>query len=377
MTLGGRLAVAALLCLVGSAAIAAEDPELQLRDAQHRAAAGDPTAIDALEALGAARPVTRWTDDAWRAAAQLAERSRDYARARRDLEQVIATSDDEHAVRRARTDIERLAAIAGGAGEWGRVAAAHEELAQQIARPGDPVPALRELEALVRANPTYPRAAPAMLALARGWQLEGDADRALGWLRHADAAATTASDRLRARADLVRAQIRLGELAEAREAIDKLPDPSLAVQLRRSLARAELRRVIRWGVMGVLVVVAAAAAFALARVAGSWRRIPRLLIRPPTEVWYLAPIAALLAAVAQTGNPLVARAVLAIAIAGTIVAWISGRILDGTRELRLRGMLVHATLAMVAVVGAVYLAVDHDRMIDLLIETWRGGHALH
>src|SRR4051794_11431726 len=105
MTLRGRLAVAALVCCVGSAALAADDPELQLRDAQQRAAAGDPTAIDALEGLGAARPVTRWTDDAWRSAAQLAERSRDYARARRDLEQVIATTDDEHVVSRARADV--------------------------------------------------------------------------------------------------------------------------------------------------------------------------------------------------------------------------------------------------------------------------------
>ncbi len=377
MTLRGRLVVAALWCLVATAASAANDPEQQLRDAQQRAASGDPTAIDALEALGSARPVTRWTDDAWRSAALFAERSRDYARARRDLEQVVATSDDEQVVRRARADIERLVGIAGGAGEWAAVAATHEQLLQRTQQKGDPTPALDELEALVRANPTYPRAAMVKLTLARGWELEGEAERAIAWLREADVAATTPTDHMRARADLARTLIRHGDLADARAAIATVEDPGLVRQLHARLARAELRRTIRWGVFGVLGVLAAAAVLALRRTAGSWRRVPRFLLSPPTEVWFFAPIAALLVAVSQTGNPLVGRAVLVIAIAGTIVAWISGRILDGKRELRLRGTVVHAMLAVVAVAGAVYLAVDHGLMIDLVIETWRGGHQLH
>lgn len=374
MTLRG-LAVAALVCVALGTARGADGPELLLRDAQQRAAAGDPTAIDALEALGAARPVTRWTDDAWRSAAQLAERSRDYARARRDLEQVIATSDDDQVVRRARADLQRITGIVGGAGQWTGVAALHEQLAQRAQQPGDPTPVLHDLEALIRANPTYPRAAMAMLTVARGWELEGDADRAIRWLREATRAATDATERMRATADLARTQIRHGDLASARETIATVQDPALVGQLRKLLARAELRRTIRWIVIGVLAVLAAIAMLALRRAAGSWRRVPRLLVPPPTEVWFFAPFAALFVVVSQVGNPLVGRAIVVIAIAGTVVAWISGRVLDGKRELRLRGMIAHALLSVLAVAGIVYLAVDHDRMIDLLIETWRGGHA--
>jgi hypothetical protein len=375
MTLGGRFAAAALLCFIVGVANAEDDAEHRLRDAQQRAAAGDLTAIDALEALGTARPVTRWTDDAWRSAAQLAERSRDYARARRDLEQVIATSDDDQVVRRARSDLERIAGIVGGEGEWAQVAAVHEQLAHRMQQGGDPTPLLHELEALIRANPAYPRAAMAMLVIARGWELEGDADRAMRWLREATAAAPTATERTRAIADLARTQIRIGELADARETIAKVESGALAGQLRKLLLRAELRRAIGWGVRGVLAILAAAAALGLRRAAGGWRRVPRWLLTPPTEAVFFAPIAALFVAVSQSGNPLVGRAVVVIAIAGTVVAWISGRILDGSRELRLRGTIAHAMLAVIAVACAVYLAVDHDRMIDLLIETWRGGHA--
>jgi hypothetical protein len=374
MTLRG-LAVAALVCVALGTVHGADDPEVALRDALTRAAAGDPTAIDALELLGKTRPVSRWTDDAWRAAAQLAERSRDYVRAQRCLEQVIATSDDDQLVRRARADLERITGIVGGAGEWTRVAPLHEQLAQRLEQRGDPTPALRELEALIRANPGYPRAAMAMLTLARGWELEGDADRAIRWLREAERVAPNATERTRATADLARTLIRHGDLAVAEDTIATVQDRGLAGQLRKALARAELRRTIRWIVIGVLCVLGAAAAFALRRASGSWRRVPRLLLSPPTEVWFIAPFAALFMLVSQSVNPLVGRAVLVIAIAGTAVAWISGRVLDAKRELRFRGMIAHVMLAVVAVAGVVYLAVDHDRMIDLLIETWRGGHA--
>ncbi len=116
--------------------------------------------------------------------------------------------------------------------------------------------------------------------------------------------------------------------------------------------------------------------WSLRRAAGCWRAVPRRLARPPIEVIFFAPVAAVFALVAQTGNPLVARAVVAIAIAGIVVAWVSGVILDGTRDLRARLLVVHVVLAVVAVLAAVYLVIDRDRMIDLLVETWRGGPAL-
>jgi len=125
----------------------------------------------------------------------------------------------------------------------------------------------------------------------------------------------------------------------------------------------------------VLAAIAAAAAWVLRRDAGSWRAAGRRLARPPVEAWFFVPIAAVLVAVAATGNPLVARAVRAIAIAGAAIAWLSGAILEGARPLRARRAVAHAVVAAVAVAAAAYLAIDRDRMIDLVIETWRGGPA--
>ena len=86
----------------------------------------------------------------------------------------------------------------------------------------------------------------------------------------------------------------------------------------------------------------------------------------------------MLAIAARGGNPLVARAVTVIAIGGIAVAWISGALLEAARRARGRvgapRAAAHALLALVAVAAAVYIAVDHDRMIDLVIQTWTHGH---
>jgi predicted negative regulator of RcsB-dependent stress response len=362
------------------AATAAADPEQDaeraLIDAQQRAARGDPTAIDALEALGARQPVTRWTDDAWRTAAHLAERAQDYERARRDLDRVIATTDDERVAQRARGDLKRIVAIAGESGQWATVAAAHERLATRARGPGDPRSTLRELEALVRDNPGYPRAAMAMLAIAQGWEREAEPERAIHWLQEATRAATTPTDKTRCLAELARTFVRHGDLDEARATIAQIGDPILAAELRGRVAAAEVRRTIRWIAFALLFALTGVAAFACRRAAGSWRLAARALLRPPTEALFVAPIAALLAVVAQAGNPLVARAIVAIAITGTAIAWISGAILDRKRgTLRLSRLVLHAVLAMLAVLAAVYIAVDRAQMIDLVIETWRGGPA--
>jgi hypothetical protein len=86
-----------------------------------------------------------------------------------------------------------------------------------------------------------------------------------------------------------------------------------------------------------------------------------------------------MAVVARTGNPLVADAVAAIAGVGIAVAWLSGALLEAARARRggltaLRSV-VQAVLAAVAVFAASYLAVDRDRMIDLVVETWKHGPA--
>jgi len=382
-----------LCLLLALGATASADPESDadagFRAAEARAVAGDGGAIDAFEQVGAARPVTRWTDDAWLEAGRLAERAGDYARARKDLQEAISTATDDQLARRARGELAIVEHAAGAGAEWSAVAAEHDRLERELFA-GDPKPAIAALENLIAANPKYPRVALVMLLVAQGLARDGDADGAIAWLRRAAEAAdaragdasardargpdAAASDRTYVRAELVKALVRAEQLDAARAELAKLDAPPVVTEMRREIARAQRRALIRWLVRGLLVALLAAAAIALRRAAGSWRAAVRRLVRPPGEVWFFAPIAAVLAVLAGTGNPMVAHAVWAIAGAGVVVAWLSGAILDAARarsgRVRLARAAAHAVLAVAAIGSAAYLAVDHDRMIDLVVETW-------
>lgn len=371
--------VVALVALAGASMAFADEAEDRLRAAEQRAASGDPgearAGIDALEELGRQRPQTIWTDDAWAVAARFAENARDFERAHRDLEQVIATSSDEAVLRRAHNDLKRLAGVAGATGQFSEAAAAHERLAAKLsAERGDPRGLLGELEAVVRAHPGYPRAPIAMIQIAHGWEREGETERAASWLLRARDGAV-GIDRERAAAELARLYIRAREIDQAHAAISAVEDPRIAAKLRLDLASAEGRKRLTWTLWGVLAVIVVAAIIELRRGAGSWRMAMRRLARPPVEVVFFAPIAAVIVAVAQTGNPLVARAVLAISIVGVVAGWISGALLEG-RSASLVRTIVHALVAVIAIVSASYLAIDHGRMIDLVVETWRNGPGL-
>jgi hypothetical protein len=372
-------ALVAVLVLARIAAAQPVDAERTFRDASAR---GD---ITALEQLGAQRPLTRWSDDAWAEAARLAIRANDFARARTDLEHVIAMAPeleaagagDSQLVRRARNDLARIASFAGSGGEWTAVAEEHERLAPGLQRSGDPKPALRELERLVRDHPGYPRAAMLMVAIAGGWEREGERDRAIAWLRQAQTLATERNDKQRIAAELVRTLIRADHLDAAERELTLLAreaSPGVVANLRNTLSRAELRRTVRWLMWAVLVALAIAAAVTLRRAAGSWHAALRRLARPPMEALFLVPIGAVVVGFSLTGNPLIARTVLAIMIAGIVTSWLSGAILDARARPRLRRAAVHAALAMIAILASVYLAVDRGHVIDFIIETWHQGH---
>ncbi len=376
----GWIALAIAVAVAGPARADELTPDQAFRAALERAAAGDPAAIDRFEALAAERPITRWTDNAYGEAARLAEQAGDFARARRNLAQVVAVGTDGALVARARAALDRLARATGG-GRWDDVARAHERLLAEANAGGDPRAALAALEELVRAHPGYPRATMLRLAIGRGWEREGKGARAIAQLRTALAGAP-AAERSRAGLELARALIRrrdLGEAAAVLDAIEAGPgaDRAAIAGVREALAVAEGRATLRGALWIGLALLAACAAAALRRDAGSWRAAGRRLARPPVEVLFLAPIGAVLALVARTGNPLVADAVAAISGVGLGVAWISGALLEAARARRgavgpARAVL-QAALAAAAVGGAAYLAIDRDRMIDLVVETWTHG----
>lgn len=396
-------AAVALLAIVCGAVIAhadvAPDPielaaDEAFRAAQQRAAAGDPEALDAFEAIGNGRPITRWTDDAWAEAARLAERAGDYLRARRALDQVIATGTDDQLVRRARGTLARLAAMTGD-GRWDAVAKEHERLVTAVFGGDDPRAELAALAALVDQHPAYPRANGVRGAIARGWEQEGDRALALRWYRAAAVAGVTEPGR-RSHLELVRALLRADDLDAAEAEIGLLVrgeqgagagragatvvDGAGLAAVREQLAVARQRAWIRrglWAAIGVLLLVAL---LTLRRELGSLAAAGRRLARPPIEVLFLAPLAAVLILVGYSGNPLVAHAVRDIALGGVVIAWISGVLFEAVRarhgRVPVRRALIQAGVALVAVAAMAYLALDRDRLLDLVDETWRGGPGL-
>lgn len=376
-------AMALLASLALASGIAAADVESDadqaFRAASQRAVAGDAGALDAFETLGSARPLTQWTQHAWAEAARLAERAGDLPRARRALDQVISVGTDEVLVRRATVTRDRLA-TATESGRWDAVAVAHDRLVAAIRSGGDPRAALAQLEVLVGANPGYPRASIAHRAIARGWEEEGERARAIAGLRSTKS--TDPGQRLRL--DLARMLVRADDLDGAalvvRDALTRADADHPAFRdVLSSIEEAERRGGRRTALYGVLALLLTGAGIALRRVTGSWRAAARRILRPPVEVMFLAPVATLLIIVAETGNPLVARAVRTIIIAGVVVAWISGAVLEAARargRVRAAQTILVATVAVVTVVISAYLAIDRDRVVELLLETWRGGHAL-
>lgn len=351
-----------LIVLVALCAIARADVESEFHQAEVAASHGDPHAADLFEAIGAARPVTRWTDDAWIQAARVAERQGDLVRAARDLERAAAVATDPVVQHRIAGDRERLS-LRTGAGAFADVAAEHDRLVAKIQAGGDPKPALRELEALLAAHPGYPRAAVAMLALAHGWETDGAFATAHVWLLRA---AELAGSSERVNAEVARFAIRAGSFDEADAAIARLADRELQANLRDKLASSRHRHALRVGLWIVLAAIAAGVVWRVRRARGR-------MWFPPAEWVFLLPIAVVIAGVAMTGNPLVARAVRAILIVGLVVTWASGVVLAVKKPAGKLGLALHVACVVIAVLGASYLAIDRDRMIDLLVETWTSG----
>ena len=123
----------------------------------------------------------------------------------------------------------------------------------------------------------------------------------------------------------------------------------------------------------VLAIVVLLASLAEAVLRGGARR-PRAV--PPVEIWFLGPIALVLAAIAFTAHAAIAPVVVRIALAGIAFAWISGATLD---LLRARGRtwraraLVHVVACAGGVVAVAYLALTGSGLLDLLAETVRFG----
>jgi tetratricopeptide (TPR) repeat protein len=159
-------------------------------------------------------------------------------------------------------------------------------------------------------------------------------------------------------------------------------EPGSGAKLERDelVAAAERgRRRDRWYGLAKLALALAVAAL-LGSLIEAVLRSPRgsrvSALRPPFEIVFLGPVAAVLIGVAFTAHRLIAPAVATICLGGLALAWLSGATLE---QLRARGRshglrsLVHVAACLAGVAALSYVAVTRDGLLDAVIETVQFG----
>lgn len=153
--------------------------------------------------------------------------------------------------------------------------------------------------------------------------------------------------------------------------VDRAVREDLLADVDRGRFRDRLY-LVSW--IGLFAAIAALlASLGEATLRGGWRR-PAL--RPPIEVLFFAPIAALIAAISLTTHFAIASAVLWIAIAGLLLAWLSGAGLDLARTrgraVRARSV-VHVLACVVGILSLGYIVLVRDGLLDMIEETMKYG----
>lgn len=378
-----RVAVALLIATAYVAAAHADDAADQAAFAAATQRLGDGDLAGAragLEALAAAAPDGRWADDALAEAAGIAEQQGDLAGARRLWKRVVDEHPDGRLARRAAARLATLIEAGGADGAWDAVAAEHDRLVRAASAAEDPHASLHALAAVLDRHPTYPRWFGAALWLGEAWARIAERGHAATWLDRAQRAAVAPGDRFRAA--LARADLHAdgGDYAAAERllrSIDQLDrlDGKARAQALADVARRRFRDRVGLVARVLLGLGVLAVAVLVRRRRGSWRGAARALWPPPLEVVYLAPVALGLVVVGERGNPLAARAIEVILVGGLGVAWLSGVVLRSrAARLTASALLLHVVAVLAALVAIVWIAVMHDQLLDLLIETWRSGH---
>jgi len=257
----------------------------------------------------------------------------------RELAQLIARADAEPAEAVVRSG-DRLAEAA-----WPGAPRAALWLADWLRRSGRPGDAAARYEAVVARWPERPEAREA---------LRGGAGCALD--EH----------------DWSRAEVLAARLPAVEPADRGIRDELLA-------AAARGRRRDRWyvaawlGLAGALVALLGSLIEAVLRSPPGTRRAG---LRPPIEVAYLGPVAAVLIGVAVTAHRLIAPAVAMISIGGVALSWVSGAALEQLRSTgrgrRLRSV-GHIVACLAGVAALAYIALTRDNLVDALVETVRFG----
>jgi tetratricopeptide (TPR) repeat protein len=164
------------------------------------------------------------------------------------------------------------------------------------------------------------------------------------------------------------------QLAEELPTADEI-DRAIREDLIESAARGRFRERLytaSWIAL-VLVIAALLASLAEAILRGG---LHRPTLRPPIEVMFLAPVAAVIVFASFTAHRAIAPAVTRISLVGLALAWMSGIALDllrtRDRTIRLRAV-VHVAACMIGVLAIGYIAMTRDNLLDMLAETVKFG----
>jgi hypothetical protein len=334
----------------------------------------EPAALSAAVAAIEAAPTSPELGDALFAAGRASEdRLHDPARARALYERIVRELPDAgialaaqrraaqlHAARDHAREAAELARLIGEADQLAPAdVIARADALAGAAWPGAPDAGVWLADWLCRTRGFAEAQARYVHVLAR-WP---DAPQAALALRNATACAIEARDWA------------LAEALAARLPVDDEIARAVRDEIVERAAKGKLRdrlRTIAW--LALPLAFAALLASLIEAILRGGRRLPGA--RPPIEVMFLAPIAAVLAAVALTTHETIAPAVVRISIAGVALAWLSGATLDLLRSrgrpVRLRA-LAHTAAIAVGVLAAGYLALMSDDLIDLLAETLEHG----
>lgn len=367
------------LVLGGARAARADDASAARFDAAMAQLATAPAAAVAeLEAIARAAPTSPLAPEALLLAARAAEEQlADPARGLALYDAILRDYPDARAAVAAGRRRDALRALVGADGAGAEAARAWTALRAGV---GEALTAAQRAEAERLAAAPWPGAVDAALWLAELDERAGDVAGARARLQ-ALAARAAGTPRL---VDVLRAQaalaVRTGDVAAATRLLAALPGDSardaalrgeLAAEIDRLAARARAVLVAR--VVAVLALLGLLAS--LWHAAGSVGAARRAL-RPPLDVWYVAPVLAVMALAAATGFTGIGRAVALIAGVGVGVTWLSASALDAAtargRATRWRPLL-HAVLApalVLAVATSVLLAGD---LADLVLATLREG----
>jgi len=371
------IALAAAIVLFAAPAAWADDAARF--DAAMAALATSPNeAVAALEAIAHDAPTSPLAPEALLLAARAAEEQLgDPARALATYDAIVARYPDARAAVAAGRRGADLRAMIGPGVEGATEARAWAALRTGA---GLTLTTAQHAEAERLAAAAWPGAIDAALWLAdlderagavaaARTRLAALAIRVAGTPRAVDVVRATAALAVRTR-DVTTATRLLAELP-ADSARDAALRSELAAEIDRLATQARVVLAARIVALLALLVLLGS----LVTAAGSLGAAVRSL-RPPLDVWYVAPVLGVVALAAATGFTGIGRAVAFIASAGVAVTWLSAAALDvaATRGRRSRWRpLVHAVVApalVLAIATSVLLAGD---LADLVLATLREG----